>query len=167
MTDVLFFTDLKDATVGRHGGLVRDRTSGSPSHKQCRWSWSNATDSSAGIFTKTNIDPPVLLFRIRTRICSAPHNHDQEQEGIWKSCNSHTNKNADLRKLVKDLPGAAIGLNNEMIGGPSSFLASGKPLYSCILQVVSYFLIGSKDHRWTLIVSKCFQSFFEYFLTVL
>lgn len=49
------------------------------------------------------------------------------------SCDFGSDASTDLRKLVKDLPGAAIGLNNEMIGGPSTFLATGKLICYIIL----------------------------------
>ncbi|KAF9058373.1 hypothetical protein BDP27DRAFT_1408363, partial [Rhodocollybia butyracea] len=62
--------------------------------------------TSAGIFTKlTAVDIAILIQQLRDRLFPGTK--------------------AELFRLIQDIPGAGIGPNNEMIMGPTSFLATG------------------------------------------
>ncbi|GAW06650.1 hypothetical protein LENED_008588 [Lentinula edodes] len=103
---VSFFTDLCDATIGPKGTVIHDETK-----------------NSQGTFTETAIDIEVLIKQLRREIFKSEvcveernrHNLQQDQR--------------ELRSLLKDIKGAGVGPNNEMISPPSSaFFATGSSI---------------------------------------
>ncbi|KAH7867601.1 uncharacterized protein C8R40DRAFT_1075476 [Lentinula edodes] len=80
-------------------------------------------ENSHGTFTETAIDIEVLIKQLRREIFKSEvcveernqHNLQQDQQ--------------ELRSLLKDIKGAGVGPNNEMISPPSSaFFATGSSI---------------------------------------
>ncbi|KAJ4500349.1 hypothetical protein C8R41DRAFT_977655 [Lentinula lateritia] len=103
---VSFFTDLCDATIGPKGTVIHDETK-----------------NSQGTFTETAIDIEVLIKQLRREIFKS--------EACVEERNQHNlqQDQRELRSLLKDIKGAGVGPNNEMISPPSSaFFATGSSI---------------------------------------
>ncbi|KAJ3902182.1 hypothetical protein F5879DRAFT_991260 [Lentinula edodes] len=120
---VSFFMELNDATIEPKGIIVYDETM-----------------RSKGIFTRSSIDIEVLIEQLRYTIFSEAQNEEHARRKLIQD-------QQELRFLLKDIKGAGVGPNNEMIAGPSAaFFATGEKLL--VFRVYNSYdklSIGTKD----------------------
>ncbi|KAH7877270.1 uncharacterized protein C8R40DRAFT_1168595 [Lentinula edodes] len=120
---VSFFMELNDATIELKGIIVYDETM-----------------RSKGIFTRSSIDIEVLIEQLQYTIFSEAQNEEHARRKLIQD-------QQELRFLLKDIKGAGVGPNNEMIAGPSAaFFAIGEKLL--VFRVYNSYdklSIGTKD----------------------